>query len=158
MRLTPDAASRIRPAAFLRTPLVAALAVPLLAGCTTIPQASVPPPPARSPEQVQAPPPAEPAPPPAQEFRTAPVQRAAGLEGVIERDAAALLALFGPARLDMREGDMRKLQFAGEPCVLDVYLYPAVPGSEPVATHVAARRASDGREVDSAACVASLRR
>ena len=51
---------------------------------------------------------------------------------------------------------MRKLQFAGPPCVLDVYLYPLRPGAEPVATHVDARRESDGRDVDRAACIAAL--
>lgn len=84
--------------------------------------------------------------------------RAAGLEGVIEQDAATLLRRFGTARLDVREGDMRKLQFSGEPCVLDVFLYPLRPGAEPVATYLEARRASDGQEVDRAACVAALQR
>ena len=37
---------------------------------------------------------------------------------------------------------MRKLQFAGERCVLDVFLYPLREGQEPVATYVEARRAS----------------
>jgi hypothetical protein len=64
----------------------------------------------------------------------------------------------GPPRLDVHEGDMRKLQFAGPPCVLDVFLYPLRPGAEPVATSVDARRESDGRDVDSAACVAALAR
>jgi hypothetical protein len=62
------------------------------------------------------------------------------------------------SRLDVREGDMRKLQFAGEACVLDVFLYPLRDGAEPVATHVEARRASDGQDVDRAACVRALRR
>jgi hypothetical protein len=39
-----------------------------------------------------------------------------------------------------------------------VFLYPLQEGGEPVATHVEARRASDGQEVDRAACVAALRR
>ena len=70
--------------------------------------------------------------------------------------SAALTREFGKPRLEVREGDMRKLQFAGEPCVLDVYLYPLRPGSEPIATHVDARRASDGLDVDRAACIAAL--
>ena len=53
---------------------------------------------------------------------------------------------------------MRKLQFSGQACVLDVFLYPLRPGAEPVATYVDARRPSDGVEVDRAACVAALRR
>lgn len=82
--------------------------------------------------------------------------RAPGLENVIGQNAAQLERKFGKARLDIPEGDARKLQFTGEPCVLDIYLYPLQPGGQPVATHVEARRASDGRMVDRAACVAAL--
>jgi hypothetical protein len=64
---------------------------------------------------------------------------------------------FGPARLDVLEGDARKLQFSAAACVLDVYLYPR-PGREAQATYVEARRASDGQEVDRAACIAALRK
>lgn len=77
---------------------------------------------------------------------------------MIEKDAATLIQEFGPPRLDVHEGDMRKLQFAGEACVLDVYLYPLRPGGEPVATYLDARRPSDGLDVDRAACVAALAR
>jgi hypothetical protein len=86
------------------------------------------------------------------------VQQLPGVEGVIGADAAALIRLFGKPRLDAREGDARKLQFAGTPCVLDVYLYPLSPGHAPVASFVSTRRAGDGREVDRAACIALLRR
>ncbi len=134
------------------------LAIPLLAACATVPQVAPPEPPARSPTQIRLPPPAQPAPPPTAGFRAPSVQRYAGLEGVIERDSATLQQLLGTARLSLAEGDMRKLQFVGESCVLDVFLYPLRPGAEPVATSVEARRASDGREVDRAACVAALRR
>jgi hypothetical protein len=82
--------------------------------------------------------------------------RAPGLENVIGQNGAQLERQFGKARLDIPEGDARKLQFTGEPCVLDIYLYPLRPGGQPVATHVEARRASDGRAVDRAACVAAL--
>ena len=58
----------------------------------------------------------------------------------------------------MIEGDARKLQFAGEPCVLDIYLYPLRPGAEPTATYVDARRTSDALDVDRAACVRALGR
>jgi hypothetical protein len=91
-------------------------------------------------------------------FRAPEVQRLPGLESVIDKDAAALTREFGRPQLDVHEGDMRKLQFAGERCVLDVFLYPLRQGQEPVATYVEARRASDGQEVDRAACVAALRR
>lgn len=85
------------------------------------------------------------------------MQIAPGLEGVIGASPADLARQFGPARLDVREGDARKLQFSGVPCVLDVYLYPAAPGREPQATYVDARRPSDGRDTDRAACVAALK-
>ena len=117
--------------------------------------------PSRSPAPQQRPragavPPSRPAPPPRPVFRAPEIQRLPGLESVIDKDAAALTREFGKPRLEVREGDMRKLQFAGEPCVLDVYLYPLRPGSEPIATHVDARRASDGLDVDRAACIAAL--
>ena len=80
-----------------------------------------------------------------------------GLEGVIGADAESLQRMFGTARLNVWEGDARKLQFTGEACVLDVYLYPLRPGAKPTATYVDARRASDGLDVDRAACVAALR-
>jgi hypothetical protein len=81
-----------------------------------------------------------------------------GLEGVIGADTAALERSFGTPRLDVWEGDARKLQFSGEACVLDVYLYPPRAGAEPTATYVDARRASDGLDVDRAACVAALKK
>ncbi len=81
-----------------------------------------------------------------------------GLEGVIGQNGTALANTFGAPRLEVREGDALKLQFSGEACVLDVYLYPLRPGAEPSATYVDARRASDGLDVDRAACVAALRR
>ena len=81
-----------------------------------------------------------------------------GLEGVIGRDATALANIFGAPRLEVKEGDALKLQFSGEPCVLDIYLYPLRPGGQPNATHVEARRASDGEDVDRAACVRALKR
>lgn len=86
------------------------------------------------------------------------VQSAPGLDGVIGATANDLARQFGNPRLDVIEGDVRKLQFSGRPCVLDVYLYPTPSGREPLATYVDARRASDGRDVDRAACVRSLRR
>ena len=88
---------------------------------------------------------------------TAQVQHLPGLEGVIGSTATQLSRQFGPARLDVWEGDARKLQFNGSACVLDVYLYPGTAGREPQATYVDARR-SDGREVDRAACIQALRK
>ncbi len=138
--------------------LAAALLL-LSAGCTTAVPAPQPPAgPAPPPQAQPQVPPTRPPPPLVTHPRAPQVMRLPGLEAVIEHDAASLVRRFGAPRLDVREGDMRKLQFAGEPCVIDVFLYPLQEGAEPVATHVEARRASDGQEVDRAACVAALRR
>ena len=91
-------------------------------------------------------------PPPAAHVQTLP-----GLEGVIGSTSADLVRRFGDPRLDVHEGDARKLQFSGTPCILDVYLYPTKTSREPLATYVEARR-SDGRDVDKAACVRGLKR
>lgn len=80
-----------------------------------------------------------------------------GLEGVIGVSQKDLVRQFGQPRLDVWEGDARKLQFSGRACLLDVYLYPTSSSREPVATYVDARRQSDGKDVDRAACVAALR-
>lgn len=86
------------------------------------------------------------------------VQHLPGVEGVIGANAAELAKLFGQPRLDLSEGDARKLQFSGATCVLDVYLYPPAENhGEPTATYVDARRPGDGKEVDRGACVTALR-
>lgn len=77
----------------------------------------------------------------------------AGLEEVIGAPASALTRRFGSPRLDLAEGDARKLQFSGATCVLDIYLYPLRPGSEAVATHVEARLKQEGAAVDRGACI-----
>lgn len=81
----------------------------------------------------------------------------AGLEGVMGRTAAFLEAQFGRPDLDIREGQARKLQFAGPICVLDAYLYPRAGGGDPVVTHIDARL-PDGRDLDRASCIAALSR
>lgn len=86
------------------------------------------------------------------------VQSGPGLEGIIGANRQQLLRQFGEPRLDVWEGDARKLQFTGAACVLDIYLYPTTTSREPRATFVDTRRSSDGQEVDRAACVAALRR
>jgi len=139
----------------------ALLFLPMLAACTAIPSAQPESQP-RTPPVLRPPatgvPPTRPVTPPAVGFRAPQIQRVAGLENVIEQDASTLRRLFGAPRLDVRDGDARKLQFAGTACVLDVFLYPLRSGAEPVATYVEARRASDGQEVDRAACAQALRR
>ena len=139
--------------------LALTVSVLLASGCsTTLVPTPRQQPPATQPRGSQTVPPTRPAPPPATDAPAPQVQRLPGLGDVIEHDAASLVRRFGDPRLDVREGDMRKLQFAGESCVLDVFLYPLREGQEPVATYVEARRSSDGREVDRASCVAALRR
>jgi hypothetical protein len=86
------------------------------------------------------------------------VQALPGIEGVIGSTASQLAREFGPPRLDVLEGDARKLQFTGNACVLDVFLYPSATGREPQATYIDARRASDGADVDRVACVSALRK
>jgi hypothetical protein len=141
-------------------PGAALLALTLLAGCVTAP-ATAPQSP-RPPARGEAPPPMTPSRPqvaPSTGGFIAPrVMHLPGLETVVGRNATALANVFGSPRLEVQEGDALKLQFSGEACVLDVYLYPLRPGAEPSATYVDARRASDGIDVDRAACVAALRR
>ena len=132
------------------------LLVPLMAACTAVPPATAPTPASRPP--ASGVPPTRPVAPPASPFRSPEIQHVPGLESVLEQDAAGLTRLFGPPLLDVREGDARKLQFAGSACVLDVFLYPLRTGAEPVATYVEARRASDGQEVDRVACAQALQR
>lgn len=85
---------------------------------------------------------------------TPPVVSTSGLERVLGQNARGLVAMFGPAELDIRESAARKLQFIGPICVLDAYLYPKA-GREPVVTYVDARQ-PDGRDIDRASCVAAL--
>lgn len=80
-----------------------------------------------------------------------------GLEGVIGVSESQLVRQFGTPRLNVWEGDARKLQFTGKACVLDVFLYPTAQSREPLASYVDARRQSDGQDVDRAACVAALK-
>lgn len=113
---------------------------------------SAPPPRLRPPPRIQ---PVVPAPAP---VRKPVVRMLPGLEGVIGATENDLSRQFGAPRLDVHEGAARKLQFTGTACVLDVFLYPSAEGRAPQATLVEARRASDGREVDTAACISALRK
>lgn len=135
--------------------LIALALVPLLAACASSGGKTVTTKPAKPPKTALRTPvrPVVTAPPP-----TARVQTAPGLESVIGAAADGLTRQFGQPRLEVWEGDARKLQFSGSACVLDVYLYPVSRGDEPRATFVEARRASDGQEVDRAACVAALKK
>ncbi|WP_285712258.1 hypothetical protein [Erythrobacter oryzae] len=86
------------------------------------------------------------------------VMAPAGLSGVIGSPAAALTARFGSPRIDLAEGDARKLQFAGATCVLDIYLYPVAAAAEPTATHVAARLRQGGAAADPGECLREIER
>jgi hypothetical protein len=137
--------------------LVLAAAVPMLAACGAqqAPVKSAPPPVAANTRSYSRVPPVRPpvrAAPPAAAKLAAP-----GLEGVIGASAGELARQFGTPRLEVWEGDARKLQFIGTSCVLDVYLYPASAGREPQASYLDARRASDGKDVDRGSCIAALR-
>jgi FtsP/CotA-like multicopper oxidase with cupredoxin domain len=133
----------------------------LLAGCASAVPIPIGAPPGPITQQpvTQAPPPTRPAPPPiSTTIRQPPVLAGPGFEDVTGAHAAALIRMFGQPQLDVREGDVRKLQFSGEACVLDVFLYLIRERSEPEATWFEARRKSDGLEVDRAKCIAALRR
>ena len=86
------------------------------------------------------------------------VMAAEGLEGVIGQDAGTLVRRFGSPRIDLAEGDARKLQFGGSSCVLDIYLYPMRPGTQAVAAHVEARLRQGGEQVDRGACIREVER
>ena len=79
-----------------------------------------------------------------------------GLGRVLGRDAAALVALFGPPDQDQREGPARRLQFVGPACVLDTYLFAKGSGAA-VVTWMDARTPA-GDDFDRASCVAALSR
>jgi hypothetical protein len=138
--------------------LLPLLPIVALAACGPTTGAKVASTPAPATARVASVPATRPAPPATGGFRAARVMNATGLESVVGADSAALQRQFGKPRLDVWEGDARKLQFSGEACVLDVYLYPSRPGATPTATYVDARRASDGLDVDRTACVKALKR
>lgn len=116
--------------------LVLAAVLPLLAGCGgVVPRAA-------QPSVGIAPalrPPGRPAP-----------------DGVMGADERGLRRLFGEPRLDIRDPEARKLQFANGQCILDAYLYAAAANREPVVTHVDARTGA-GADMDWPRCAALLR-
>lgn len=81
-----------------------------------------------------------------------------GLEGVIGASAEALLKRLGTPRIDLVEGDARKLQFAGAECVLDIFIYPVSAVAQPTATHVEARLRQGGAPADPGACIREVER
>lgn len=125
-----------------RTFGIAGLAL-MLSACATTPEV----PPARAPAAV-----------PDGAFRAPNVMRGLGAESVIGEGASSLTRRFGAARIDLVEGDARKLQFASETCVLDIYLYPMNAGTAPVATHVETRLRQGGGPIERADCIAQVER
>lgn len=83
-----------------------------------------------------------------------PPSRAVG--AVVGQTARELETAFGAPRAALTEGEARRLQFAGNACVLDAYLYPRGGGGEHAVTHIDTRRPT-GEDMDRAACVAALR-
>ena len=72
---------------------------------------------------------------------------------LIGLDANTLATRFGKPRLQVREGDGTKLQFARGSCLLDAYLYPSTSGGGvPRVTHIDTRN-REGRSVAQADCV-----
>ena len=70
--------------------------------------------------------------------------------------ANELVEHFGRPRLQVREGEGTKLQFAGPNCVLDAYLYVAPSGQGvPRVAHVDARN-PQGADVNTQGCITSI--
>lgn len=91
-------------------------------------------------------------------FRSPQVMRGAGIDSVIGVGAGDLTDRFGEARIDLSEGDARKLQFTSDACVLDIFLYPLEANAAPVATHIEVRARNGGGEADRANCIAEVER
>ncbi|MWV26407.1 hypothetical protein [Aurantiacibacter rhizosphaerae] len=139
--------------------IITLLTAASLSACTAIPARQTPLPPPSTVDPRVVPPTDAPAPPrSAAGFRAPEILQGPGLGGIIREPASSLIARFGQPRLDTPEGDMHKLQFKSDACVMDVYLYPLSPGAQPVATWIEARRASDGAAVDRVACIQALSR
>ncbi len=93
---------------------------------------------------------------PSAQFRAPQLMRNAGDNDIIGQSAAALTNRFGIARIDLVEGDARKLQFVSASCVLDIFLYPLEAGRAPVATHIETRLRRGGMRTERASCIAEV--
>jgi len=112
--------------------LVTLSALLLLAACATAPQ---------QPQPAAAPTP------------QAQPQETSSLVGLTAQE---LVGRFGPPALQIREGTSLKLQFRGNRCVMDAYLYPSGGSGALKVTHVDTRLPTGG-DIDQAACVFALR-
>lgn len=92
------------------------------------------------------------------DFRVPTVMATTGVESIIGETPDYLGKRFGNPRIDLAEGDARKLQFASDECVLDIYFYPLRQGGEQVATHIEARQKQGGGTFDRGACIAAVER
>jgi len=68
--------------------------------------------------------------------------------------AGELIEHFGKPRLQIKEGDGTKLQFAGPSCVLDAYLYPQ-GNSAPRVAYIEARN-FQGADISAQSCVYAI--
>jgi len=91
---------------------------------------------------------------PAQPTQALPVEQSRN--GIIGADARALIRMLGEPRLDIRDPEVRKLQFGNGRCVVDAYLYPQRSRSDPVVTYAEARTV-DGTTMDVTACIDRLK-
>lgn len=86
---------------------------------------------------------------------SAQVMQERGLNAIIGKDERTVLARLGAPRIDLTEGDVRKLQFANQACVMDVFFYPNGNGGARIATHIEARL-RNGVSTDRAQCLDAL--
>ena len=86
----------------------------------------------------------------------APAQPQEETSSVVGLSPQELVGRFGRPALQIREGSSLKLQFRGNRCVMDAYLYPSGSTGTLKVTHVDTRLPSGG-DIDQAACVFSLR-
>jgi hypothetical protein len=70
--------------------------------------------------------------------------------------AGELIEHFGKPRIQVREGEGTKLQFAAANCVIDFYLYPG-QGGAPRVSHIDARNLQGG-SVSAQSCVYEIER
>ena len=76
---------------------------------------------------------------------------------MLGRNEKSLRAQFGEPRLNIVEGDGRKMQYVTAKCVVDIYLFPPAAGKEAAVVHIDARDDA-GRDMDRDSCVLQLTR
>lgn len=76
---------------------------------------------------------------------------------LIGLDASDLGSQFGAPDFQVREGDGTKLQWRGQHCVLDSFLYPSERGGGLARVVHVETRNRNGQPVDQASCLAEIR-